>query len=295
MTAPVRRPWLAALLSLVPGAGHLYAGWPRRGVNYVIADVAAAAAIAVLFVFLHGWLVLFALILYVGWRVVVVVDAWRVTRRHARVLELWRGWRLAGAVVAMIVVREAANEVQNAVMKDRFGEAFRIPSSAMEPTMLAGDYVIVRRAGRDAITRDELCVFRTSDGTAFVKRLVAQAGDTIAMQRGVLIRNGLPVSEPYTMRDSTLGNDHFAEMLWQRAMVIGVSDTASYRPTMDDWGPLVVPAAHVFVMGDNRTNSADSRFIGFVPDTAITHKPDWVYFSSDSLRGIRWARIGHRF
>jgi signal peptidase I len=292
---PARRPWLAALLSFFAGAGHLYAGWPKRAGIIVVADIVASAAIALSMFFVRGWLSLLTLVLYTGWRLYVVVSAWKVARHQPRILDRLRGWRLAGAIAALVVVSVAVNEVQSVSIKERLGEAFWIPSNAMEPTVLAGDYIVVRRSSRDALIRGTLCVFRKSDGTGFLKRIVALPGDTIAMRGGILIRNGSPVAEPYTMRDSTLGDEHFAEMTWQRAMVVGVAGTASYRPTIDDWGPLVVPDLHVFVLGDNRTNSADSRFIGFIPDSAITHTPAWVYFSRDTALGIRWTRIGHKF
>jgi signal peptidase I len=81
-------------------------------------------------------------------------------------------------------------------------------------------------------------------------------------------------------------------MRWQRAAIVGVADTATYAPTFNDWGPLVTPRGHFFVLGDNRTDSVDSRMYGFISDTAITHTPRWVYFSWEAGRGVRWSRIG---
>lgn len=76
---------------------------------------------------------------------------------------------------------------------------------------------------------------------------------------------------------------------WQLRYYVG-SDSAHYHPTTHDWGPVVVPSAHFFVMGDNRDESYDSRFYGFVPFRNVEGRPRLVYFSydSDSIV-IRWA------
>ena len=77
---------------------------------------------------------------------------------------------------------------------------------------------------------------------------------------------------------------------------------ASYRPSRNNWGPLVVPSAHLFVLGDNRDNSLDSRYWGFVPDSMVKGRPVLVYFSyaPDSttsvafLTKVRWDRLWTR-
>jgi signal peptidase I len=120
-------------------------------------------------------------------------------------------------------------------------------------------------------------------GKAFVKRLVGLAGDTLAMQNGVLQRNGVTVREPYLLASRSTA-----------------ASTLSARSARDSWGPVVVPSRHFFVLGDNRTNSLDSRYWGFVPDSLLRGAPWFVYysFSPDStqhvpwLTRIRWTRLG---
>lgn len=168
-------------------------------------------------------------------------------------------------------------------------EAFRIPSSSMERTLLVGDFLLVNKwvyGAEIPFTGTRVPAFRppqrgdvivfdwpVDPDKAFVKRLVGLPGDTLVMRAGALQRNGEPVPEPY------------------------VTAGTSGR---DDWGPLVVPPRHFFVLGDNRANSLDSRSWGFVPDRLLRGAPWFVYYSftPDSvqpvpwLTRIRWARLG---
>jgi len=123
-------------------------------------------------------------------------------------------------------------------------EPVRVESASMEPTLRAGDHLLVDdRAYRDAPPRrGDLVVFEES-GATLVKRVVAVAGDTVAIEDGVLEVNGSAVEEP-----------------------------AVDPKTVDGmyYGPARVPAGTVFVLGDNRRHSVDSRQFGPVPVARVT-------------------------
>ncbi len=135
----------------------------------------------------------------------------------------------------------------------------------------------------------------------FVKRVVGVPGDTLMMRDGVLVRNGQPLKETYVTHTSDAADMAADEFRWQRDYLVRsahASDT--YWPSRNDWGPLVVPPRNFFVLGDNRDNSLDSRYWGFVPDSLVRGTPMFVYFSyrPDSssawswLTDARWRRLG---
>lgn len=195
-------------------------------------------------------------------------------------------------------------------------EAFRIPTGSMEETLLVGDFLLVNKLiygvripgteHRILQLREpaigDVIVFRPphEPGENYVKRLVGLPGDTLRMQDKVLYRNGQPVDEPYT-RHVDPGHDVAAPVMsWQRSFLVAGGDTGSYRPSRDNWGPIVVPEGSVFALGDNRDDSEDSRFWGFVDVNEIRGKPLFIYYSFDPngsrpmpwFTHIRWNRIG---
>jgi signal peptidase I len=198
-------------------------------------------------------------------------------------------------------------------------EAFKIPSGSMEGTLLAGDFLLVnklvygaempltgtRLPALRAPRRGDVVVFQwpQDPDKNFVKRIVGVAGDTLAMRDGLLYRNGLPVIEPYARRESPESDPSAEEFRWQRDHLVRRAVAASgYHPSRNNWGPLVVPPGRYFVLGDNRDNSLDSRYWGFVADTLVRGRPILVYFSfaPDStapfewLTRVRWRRLGER-
>lgn len=198
--------------------------------------------------------------------------------------------------------------------------AFQIPTGSMENTLLVGDYLLVNKAvygseipatgihmpSFDRPEFGEIVVFEPPpeagqpSGTNYVKRVVGLPGDTLAMRDGQLYRNGERVREPYA-RHSRPGTDpQSPSFAWQRAHLVGDSvGPREYRPTRDNWGPLRVPEGRYFVMGDNRDNSEDSRYWGFVPWESIQGDPLFIYYSYDRERmvpfpwitEIRWGRL----
>ncbi len=196
-------------------------------------------------------------------------------------------------------------------------EAFQIPSGSMERTLLVGDFLFVNKAvygaqipgtkarvpGFESPRRGEVIVFAypRNPEQNYVKRVVGVPGDTVEMRRGRVLVNGRPLVEPYVQRVDPARDVTDPEFNWQRDYFAGTpDDPRRLHPTRDDWGPLVVPGSKYFVLGDNRDNSADSRYWGFVDATAVKGRPWVVYFSYDReardvlpwLTDIRWRRLG---
>ncbi|MSR22882.1 MAG: signal peptidase I, partial [Gemmatimonadetes bacterium] len=115
-----------------------------------------------------------------------------------------------------------------------------------------------------------------------------------------LVVNGIELDEPYVRYQNLHGDAFYPGMKWQKDHLVGSASRGRYRPSRDNWGPLLVPAAHLFVLGDNRDNSEDSRYWGFVEAKSVRGRPWMVYFSSepnergalDWLHHVRWDRIG---
>ena len=199
-------------------------------------------------------------------------------------------------------------------------EAYRIPSGSMEGTLLVGDFLLVNKlvygaeipftgkrlpAVRQPRYRDVVVFEYPEDPTKnFVKRLVGLPGDTLAMRGGTLVRNGKPQDErrfvTHIEPNSDPGGEEFE---WQREfLVTRTAHAATYHASRDNWGPIVVPAKHYFMLGDNRDDSLDSRYWGFVPDSLVLGSPIVVYYSYapdstaslDWLTRVRWSRLGER-
>jgi len=206
-------------------------------------------------------------------------------------------------------------------------EAFRIPSGSMIPTLLVGDWLFVNKLaygphvpftninlpGYDDPERGDVVVFKSppqSDqpedpNPTLVKRCVAVAGDTIWMRGGVLHVNGVPQKQGYPASENPKGEGTFSHPLfqWQKNFELhgaAVGEPLA-QPALDDWGPLVVPPGHLFMLGDNRYDSKDGRYWGFVPRENVRGRPVFVYYSYRAdestrplpfLTDIRWGRIG---
>ncbi len=197
-------------------------------------------------------------------------------------------------------------------------EAFQIPSGSMERTLLAGDFLFVNKAafgaqipgtrarlpGFESPQRGDVIVFAypKNPDLNYVKRVIGVGGDTVEMRAGEVRVNGEPLREPYVQRVDPGHDVSDPEFNWQREYLLAASSEARrrYHPTRDTWGPLAVPPGKYFVLGDNRDNSADSRYWGFVDAGAIRGRPLVVYFSYDReaydalpwLTDIRWHRLG---
>jgi signal peptidase I len=227
---------------------------------------------------------------------------------------------LAGAVLIYLVI------------KTLFMEAFRIPSGSMIPSLLVGDWLFVNKLrygphvpftrtnlpGYAEPKRGEVVVFvsphqpdmaaQGEDATpTLVKRLVGMSGDTLYMRDGLLYVNGAAQRQGYAAASNPKGdpNETSPLMDWQHKIELAGTrfGPPPRTPTHDHWGPLLIPANHYFMMGDNRYASKDSRYWGVVPRANVRGRPMFIYYSyvpsgeSDRpvsfITDIRWSRLGH--
>jgi len=220
------------------------------------------------------------------------------------------------------------------VVRAFFVEAYKIPTGSMERTLLVGDFLLVNKllygaevpfTGRrlPAVRephRGDVVVFQWPEDLSknFVKRLVGLPGDTLAMRDGVLIVNRQPQREQYVTRTEPDVDPTYEDFRWQRDYLVRSAEArvgdpvgagapipsfeAADHPSRNNWGPLIVPPQSYFVLGDNRDNSLDSRYWGFVPDTLLRGRPLFVYYSYSPdtthafawVTDIRWRRLGQQ-
>ena len=201
------------------------------------------------------------------------------------------------------------------VVRSVLVEAFRIPSGSMENTLLIGDFLFVNKALYGAEIpivhrrlpairepeRFDIVIFYSPEdpGVNVVKRVIGLPGDTLSMVDGDLHLNGAELEEPHATKMSARYDPEDPRMReWQVRHLVG-QDPQSYRPSLRNWGPIAVPPDSFFVMGDNRDNSYDSRYWGFLGRDRIAGRPLFIYYSFDRsnlmpfafLTGIRWGRI----
>lgn len=201
------------------------------------------------------------------------------------------------------------------VLRTFLVQTFVITSGSMEETLLVGDMLLVNRLaigsrvpgtsvripGYSTPGRGDVLVFDPphEPDLMLIKRLVGLPGDTLEMRDRVLIVNGERMDEPYVVH-SDVGDEVHPWMQWQREYLLNGADPRTYAPTRDNWGPLLVPEGHYFMLGDNREKSLDSRYWGLLEGWRLEGRAVFTYYSYNkdsyrpfpALREVRWNRIG---
>jgi signal peptidase I len=179
-------------------------------------------------------------------------------------------------------------------------QAFKIPTGSMENNLLIGDHLLVNKfvfaptlnpieralLPIDPIRRGDIIVFKYPEEPErdFIKRVIGLPGETLELRNKKVYINGKALDEPYV---------HFLFPADESANDEGAFDVRR------NYGPVTVPPDKFFMMGDNRDNSQDSRYWGFLPREYIKGKALFVYFSfTDENAGIfssvRWSRLLHQ-
>jgi signal peptidase I len=273
--AAPRSALVAALLSAVaPGVGQLYAGRPWRGAAFFIAMLAILGAIlggALLVPATFAGIVAFAaaaVTVALGVYLYGIVDAVLLARNRGGAVYRW--YVNVAAVAAAYLVFEVVLLAVPSIRAYQPWRTFDVASASMEPTLRLGEIFIVDTTYFDANTpsRGDVVVYRLPQDpeTMYIKRIVALAGDRIAVRGGRVFINGIVAREPYArFGDPGAPSNTFAEF--------------------------TVPANAVFVAGDNRDNSTDSRDLathGAVPVENLEGRATEILMTSLPDRAGIW-------
>lgn len=196
--------------------------------------------------------------------------------------------------------------------RSSFADWNDIPTGSMEPTILIGDRVFVNKLAYDLKVpyttkhlahwsepkRGDIVVFFSPvDGTRLIKRIVGIPGDSIAMQRNKLVINGIPLGYEFSAKEdrTVFTGDAKEKKVLLYENITGKKHLIKLLParqSLHSFRPVTVPEGHYFMLGDNRDNSADSRYFGFVGRDRIVGRATMVALSrQDSFLHPRWSRF----
>lgn len=209
--------------------------------------------------------------------------------------KFWREW-VKPLLIAVAIV---------APLRSVVADWNDVPTGSMRPTILVGDRILVNKLAYDLKVpfsnirlstwsdpqRGDIIVFRSpADGKRLVKRVAAVPGDVIEMRNDRLFLNGQPAS--YEASDAVTGKSAlvFDETVAGRTHPVMICPS---KPALRSFGPVRVPAGRYFVMGDNRDESFDSRYFGFVARDVIVGRATTVALSFD--REHYWRPRLNRF
>ncbi len=291
MAAAPRSPLLAGILSfIIPGLGQVYNGEMKRGIIFFGGGcliLFCSSLVGLPFSF-YGLIVfiLIALSCYIF----VFIDAVRTAMKFPIIQLRWYNrWYIYLLILLTVVIIDPAHALLSI-------QAYSIPSSAMEPNLIVGDYAMVNKfsygipnpfTNKTIIPlgkpqKGDVVVFSypLDSSKSYIKRIIGRPGDRVQIIDKRLYLNGQLSDFPLPLDDS--------------GTICPIYKDWKITPTSrDNFGPVVVPRDAYFVLGDNRDKSYDSRFWGFVRSEYLLGKAVYIYFSMDPQDyRIRWNRIG---
>jgi signal peptidase I len=300
-----RQAWLAVGLSiLMPGVGHAYCGKLLRGLIFgLLYAIGIPVVLGLLAYASPTSTVTFGLLMVVAAFGVVIgaaVDSYRLARRTRRDYDL-KAYNCPGVYILLGLMIQGSCLGYALHVRSSLFEAFRVPSVSEFPTIVPNDRILVdKMAYRHADPqRGDTVLFRPPDEnwrTYYIKRVVALEGDSVAVKDGMLYINGeklparkvarsLPSTAHATDDRRPLEGEFLEETNESVCYTIFVA--TSEQDAIQDFPETIVPRNHCFVLGDNRSQSRDSRHFGSIPYAVIEGRADYIYWPAD-----KWSRFG---
>lgn len=260
---------------LMLGLGHISCGKIKRGI--VLYFLSIFLFIFAAFICIQNYPpynIILAALIFVAVYLFIIVDAIVIARNPDNTLKLKPiiGYSI---LVGVLILNSNVTSAFANIIRDDFIQAYKIPSGGMLPTLLIGDHILIDKHvyENNKPQRGDIIVFKypKEPERMFIKRIVGIGGDIIEIKNKQLYINNALVDESYIIH----------------------TDSKIETSVRDNFGPFVVPQNKIFVMGDNRDQTFDSRFLGVVDVKDIQGKTINIYFSWDKeANSPRWNRLG---
>jgi signal peptidase I len=277
-----RKPWISGIFTVFSiGLGHIYTGKAKRGIIlFFIGQALLVISMSLLLLPVIPINLIATMLMILAFVVFCVIDAVRLSRKFKFSYDLkkynkWYIYLLYAAITVFII--QPMNEY---AIKKNVVQAYKIPSGAMKPTLLIGDHIFANKLtyNKSEPNRGDIIVFKfpVDPDKDFIKRIIGVAGDIVEGRDKKIYVNNQPLNDDYSI--------HTDSQIIPRGL-----------QARDNFGPITVPNNALFVMGDNRDQSFDSRFWGFVDLEVVKGKAYTIYWSWDQEKfKARWDRIGNK-
>ena len=274
-----RKPWVAGLLTFFTiGLGHLYCGNIKKGlILFVGGQMFSVLGFSSFHLYAPVGPII-AIIAGISYLIYCISDSIKGARLfgssyYLKKYNKWYVYLLCWFIASFVI-----QTIVETTVKINIAQAYKIPSGAMRPTLQVGDHIIADKFTyrNSEPKRGDIAIFPFPEDPSkdFIKRIVGMGGDTLEIRNKQVFINGEPYQEHYKVN-----NDSYIF-------------PKNVQPR-DNYGPIKIPEDSLFVMGDNRDASYDSRFWGFVKKASVKGKAKSIYWSWDKDKfRVRWNRIG---
>ncbi len=270
----------AVILSLLMfGLGQISCGRIKRGIAlYIICNILVVAADFIGIQPIYPFNFLIAFLIYIFTFLFVVIDSIIIAKNPENTLRVKPIIGYSLLIGILLVNSYFINPIYAHVIRSDDTKAFEIRTESMMPTILIGDYILVNRSSYSNTEpkRGDIIVSSSlkEPDRNFVRRIIGLSGEIIKIKDKQLYINNRKYNESYI--NNTDSN------------ILSVANKQR-----DNYGPITVPEGSLFVLGDNRDNSYNSRLMGFIDRQNIKGKVETIYWSWDKENGsVRWERIG---
>ena len=297
----VRFPWVALVLSfLSSGVGHIYCGRPVKGFLFYMARMLVPLCCIIAAFVQPSKVVFLGLILTPALATVFIffysaIDSYSIAKRTDPDYRL-KAYNRTSLYGALVATQLAALIALTWGGREYVYQAFLMPTRSMSPNFLAGDRILVnKRVGDGFPSRGEVVVFRTPPserGRTWIKRVIGVGGDRVVIRGREIEVNGeklerepLQTESLAKLRMEVEGDVYYESHAGRRYRVIFTDD--AYDESDTEEITVTVPDRSVFVIGDNRDRSRDSRHIGSIGVGDVIGCVDYIYFPAAT-----WSRFG---
>jgi signal peptidase I len=266
-----RKPIFALLLSIItPGLGQIYNGQLGKAIILYLVGLLLLIILSFTGLFSSFRGMIFCLAISIVIFLCILLDALHSAIKLKLItLKPYNKWYLY--IIIFLIHIFVIFPLAESILIDRIAlvKAYRTPSNAMEPTLLLGDHLIagMQYYKNKMPERGDVIIFPSPEDPSkdFIKRVIGLEGEKIEIKDKSVFINDNQIEDPWSVHTD----------------LIVLPKDASSR---DNYGPVIVPKGYIFVLGDNRDNSFDSRFLGFIDTAQIKGKPLFVYWAKDKKR-----------